>query len=249
MPLRSSKGLQKAALLDAVSTDRRKLTSSLRGLQADLDTALRAANEAVEQAQHYRSELAAELDALQGRLADQQRLKVELERRIVEWRKKQDQLARDSANLSSFILKEQARILGVAAGAPSAASVQGFILPLKGKIDSGFGMRRHPVYGDVRMHTGTDIDGNTGAPVVAAKEGRVILAAVFGGYGNCVIIQNGGVSTLYGHLSTIDVSVGNSVNKGEFIGRVGSTGVATGPHLHFEVRINGDPKDPMLFLP
>ena len=57
------------------------------------------------------------------------------------------------------------------------------------------------------------------------------------------------MSTLYGHLSSIDVSVGNNVNKGEFIGRVGSTGVATGPHLHFEVRINGDPKDPMLFLP
>ncbi|HUP76858.1 MAG TPA: peptidoglycan DD-metalloendopeptidase family protein [Acidimicrobiales bacterium] len=242
-------GLQKAALLDAVSTDRRRLTSSLRGLQADLDTALRAANDAVERAQHYRSELAAELEALQGRLADQQRLKGELERRIVEWRKKQDQLARDSANLSSFILKEQARILGVDAGAPAAASVQGFILPLRGKIGSGFGMRRHPIYGDTRMHTGTDIDGRTGDPVVAAKEGRVILASVFGGYGNCVIIQNGGVSTLYAHLSSIDVSVGNNVNKGEFIGRVGSTGVSTGPHLHFEVRINGSPKDPMLFLP
>jgi murein DD-endopeptidase MepM/ murein hydrolase activator NlpD len=243
-------GLQKAALLDAVSTDRRRLTSTLRGLQADLDTALRAANAGVEQAQQYRAELATELDALQGRLADQQRLKVELERRIVEWRRKQDQLARDSANLSDFIKKEQVRILGVSAGTPSAASVQGFIVPLKGKISSGFGMRRHPVYGDVRMHTGTDIDGRTGDPVIAAKEGRVILASVFGGYGNCVIIQNGtGVSTLYGHLSSIDVSVGNTVNKGEFIGRVGSTGVATGPHLHFEVRINGEPKDPMLFLP
>ena len=243
-------GLQKAALLDAVSTDRRRLTSTLRGLQADLDAALKAANAAVEQAQHYRAELADELASLQGRLADQQRLKVELERRIVEWRKKQDQLLRDSAQLSDFIKKEQVRILGVSAGTPSAASVQGFILPLKGKIDSGFGMRRHPVYGDVRMHTGTDIDGRSGDPVVAAKEGRVILAGVFGGYGNCVIIQHGtGVSTLYGHLSSIDVTVGNVVNKGEFIGRVGMTGVATGPHLHFEVRINGDPKDPMLFLP
>ena len=243
-------GLQRAALLDAVSTDRRRLTSSLRGLQADLDAALRAANAAVDQAQHYRAEIASELEALQGRLADQQRLKVELERRIVEWRKKQDQLARDSSNLSAFILKEQARILGVSAGAPSAASVQGFIMPLRGKIDSGFGMRRHPIYGDVRMHTGTDIDGRTGDPVVAAKEGRVLFAGVFGGYGNCVIIQNGpGVSTLYGHLSSIDVSVGNVIGKGEFVGRVGSTGVATGPHLHFEVRINGDPKDPMLFLP
>ena len=243
-------GLQKAALLDAISTDRRRLTSSLRGLQADLDTALRAANAAVAQAQQFRTDLATELGALQGRLADQQRLKVELERRIVDWRKKQDQLAKDSANMTAFILKEQARILGASAGAPSPASVQGFIMPLKGKIDSGFGMRKHPIYGDVRMHTGVDIDGGSGLPIVAAKEGRVIFAGVFGGYGNCVIIQHGpGVSTLYGHMSSIDVSVGNNVNKGEFIGRVGATGVATGPHLHFEVRINGEPKDPMLFLP
>jgi murein DD-endopeptidase MepM/ murein hydrolase activator NlpD len=243
-------GLQRAALLDAISADRRRLTATLRGLQADLDAALHAANVAVEQAQHFRAELAAELEALQTRLADQQRLRVELERRIAEWRRRQDQLLRDSAQLTEFIKKEQIRILGVSAGTPSAASVQGFILPLKGKTSSSFGMRRHPIYGDVRMHTGTDIDGRTGDPIVAAKEGRVIFAGVFGGYGNCVIIQNGtGVSTLYGHLSSIDVSVGNNIGKGEYIGRVGSTGVATGPHLHFEVRINGEPKDPMLFLP
>jgi peptidoglycan DL-endopeptidase CwlO len=243
-------GLQRAALLDAVQADRRRLTATLRGLQADLDTALHAANVAVEQAQHFRAELAAELEALQNRLADQQRLKVELQRRIVEWRRKQDQLLADSAAMTAFIQKEQARILGVSAGTPSAASVQGFILPLRGKTSSSFGMRKHPVYGDVRMHTGTDIDGKTGDPIVAAKEGRVIFAGVFGGYGNCVIIQNGtNVSTLYGHLSSIDVGVGNTIGKGEFIGRVGSTGVATGPHLHFEVRINGEPKDPMLFLP
>ena len=245
-------GLQKAALLDAVSTDRRKLTSSLRGLQADLDAALQAANTAVGQAQHYREEIATELEALKARQADQQRLRTELERRIADWRKKQDQLAKDSANLGAFILQEQAKILGVSAGAPSAASVQGFIMPLKGKItiSSGFGMRKHPIYGDVRMHTGVDLDARQGDPVVAAKEGRVILAGVYGGYGNCIIIANGPqVATLYGHLSSIDVAVGNTINKGDFIGRVGMTGVATGPHLHFEVRINGDPKDPMLFLP
>jgi murein DD-endopeptidase MepM/ murein hydrolase activator NlpD len=245
-------GLQKAALLEAVSTDRRKLTSTMRGLQADLDAALQAANTAVDQAQHYRAEIATELEALTTRQADQQRLRAELERRIADWRKKQDQLAKDSANLSDFIKQEQVRILGVSAGAPSAASVQGFIMPLKGKItiSSGFGMRKHPIYGDVRMHTGVDLDGRQGDPIVAAKEGRVILAGVYGGYGNCVIIQNGPqVATLYGHMSEIDVAVGNTINKGDFIGRVGMTGVATGPHLHFEVRINGEPKDPMLFLP
>ena len=83
-------GLQRAALLDAVSTDRRRVTSTLRGLQADLDTALQAANAAVEQAQNYRAEIATELAALQTRLADQQRLRTELDRRIADWRQKQD---------------------------------------------------------------------------------------------------------------------------------------------------------------
>jgi murein DD-endopeptidase MepM/ murein hydrolase activator NlpD len=243
-------GLQRAALLEAVSADRRRLTSSLRGLQSDLDIALAAAHVAVGQAQKFRTELATELEGLQTRLADQQRLRTELERRIVEWRRRQDQLERDSAAMTAFIQREQARILGVGSGVVSASSVQGFIYPLRGPIASSFGMRKHPIYGDVRMHTGTDIDGKTGAPIVAAKEGRVIFAGAFGGYGNCVIMQHGtGVSSLYGHLSSIDVSVGNTIGKGEFIGRVGATGVATGPHLHFEVRLNGEPKDPMLFLP
>jgi murein DD-endopeptidase MepM/ murein hydrolase activator NlpD len=252
--LRSSsliEGLQRAALLDAISADRRRLTASLRALQSDLDTALQAAHVAVGQAQQFRTELAKELEALEARRADQQRLRSELERRIADWRRRQDQLERDSAAMTAFIQKEQARILGVSASGPvSPSSVQGFIYPLRGAIASSFGMRKHPIYGDVRMHTGTDIDGKSGAPIVAAKEGRVIFAGAFGGYGNCVIIQHGtGVSSLYGHLSSIDVSVGNTIGKGEFIGRVGSTGVATGPHLHFEVRLNGDPKDPMLFLP
>lgn len=252
--LRSSsliEGLQRAALLDAISADRRRLTASLRALQSDLDTALQAAHVAVGQAQQFRAELAKELEALEARRADQQRLRSELERRIADWRRRQDQLERDSAAMTAFIQKEQARILGVSAGGPvSPSSVQGFIYPLRGAISSSYGMRKHPIYGDVRMHTGTDIDGKSGAPIVAAKEGRVIFAGAFGGYGNCVIIQHGtGVSSLYGHLSSIDVSVGNTIGKGEFIGRVGSTGVATGPHLHFEVRLNGDPKDPMLFLP
>ena len=208
-------GLQKAALLDAVSTDRRRLTSSLarppgrsrRGAAAR--PTLRSTRRSTIAPSSPPSST-----ALQGRLADQQRLKVELERRIVEWRRKQDQLAQGLGKSQRVHPEGTGPDPRRRAGAPSAASVQGFIMPLKGKIDSGFGMRRHPVYGDVRMHTGTDIDGRTGDPVVAAKEGRVIFAGVFGGYGNCVIIQNGGVSTLYGHMSSIDVSRGQQRQQG-----------------------------------
>jgi murein DD-endopeptidase MepM/ murein hydrolase activator NlpD len=120
----------------------------------------------------------------------------------------------------------------------------GFIWPLNGGITSYYGER----WG--RMHTGIDIDGTTGNPVVASKSGRVILASSYSGYGNCVIIDHGGgFSTLYGHLSGFDVSGGQDVSQGEIIGRVGCTGSCTGDHLHFEVRVNGAPRDPMDYLP
>jgi murein DD-endopeptidase MepM/ murein hydrolase activator NlpD len=120
----------------------------------------------------------------------------------------------------------------------------GFIWPLNGGVTSYYGER----WGS--MHTGIDIDGTTGDPVVASKSGRVILASSYSGYGNCVIIDHGGgFSTLYGHLSSFDVSSGQDVSQGEIIGRVGCTGSCTGDHLHFEVRVNGSPRDPMNYLP
>lgn len=117
-------------------------------------------------------------------------------------------------------------------------------------ITSSYGTREHPIYGVVKMHTGIDI-GNAGygAPVIAAADGVVSMAGYNGGYGNCVMINHGsGVSTLYGHGQKILVSVGTSVKKGDLIMEVGSTGNSTGPHLHFEVRINGSPVNPMSYL-
>jgi murein DD-endopeptidase MepM/ murein hydrolase activator NlpD len=243
-----SEGIQRAMLLDVISTDKRRLTTSLRGLENDVAAEAAGAQAAAQRAGATRATLAAELDALQQRLVDQQRLRAELERRLAEWRKKQDQLERESAQLTDFIRKEQTKVLG-ATGTP-ASSVQGFVMPAKGPFGSGFGMRKHPIFGDLRMHTGVDIDAKSGDPIVAAKEGKVIFGGTLGGYGNCVIIQHSAtVSTVYGHMLSMDVTLGNYVGKGELIGRVGSTGVSTGPHLHFEVRINGEPKDPLLFLP
>lgn len=122
--------------------------------------------------------------------------------------------------------------------------------PVIGGITSGFGMRRHPILGGAPLfHTGIDISASYGTPVRASASGRVIFAGWYGGYGNMVILDHGGnISTVYGHLSRIVVKIGEEVAEGDVIGYVGSTGLSTGPHLHFEVRINGDPVDPLNWL-
>jgi murein DD-endopeptidase MepM/ murein hydrolase activator NlpD len=121
-----------------------------------------------------------------------------------------------------------------------------FIKPCPGRITSTFGMRYHPVLHVRKLHTGVDFGAPRGTPIHAAAAGVVIIAGYNRGYGNCVIIDHGGgISTLYGHCSSLAVSEGQSVKQGQVIGRVGSTGYATGPHLHWEVRRNGTPVRPL----
>lgn len=124
------------------------------------------------------------------------------------------------------------------------------IWPVVGKLESGFGGRRNPFGGSgYEFHTGQDIDAQTGDPVVAGARGIVTFAGVQNGYGNLVVIDHGGgLTTRYGHLSHIDVTQAQSVARGQFIGRVGSTGRSTGPHLHYEIRINDEPVDPLQYL-
>ena len=116
------------------------------------------------------------------------------------------------------------------------------------KVVSPFGMRLHPILKVWKMHTGIDIDAKTGDPNVAANGGKVIIAGWDGGYGNTVVIDHGGgISTLYAHASKLLVKVGDIVKQGQIVSRVGMTGLATGPHLHFEIRVNGAPVDPLKF--
>ncbi|MFN8015379.1 MAG: peptidoglycan DD-metalloendopeptidase family protein [Acidimicrobiia bacterium] len=118
--------------------------------------------------------------------------------------------------------------------------------PVSAPITSYYGMRTHPIYGDQRLHAGVDFGASYGAPIVAAKDGKVIYASQMSGYGNVIIIDHGGgISTLYAHQSSFAVGNGQQVKQGQVIGYVGATGQVTGPHLHFEVRSNGTPVDPM----
>jgi murein DD-endopeptidase MepM/ murein hydrolase activator NlpD len=150
-------------------------------------------------------------------------------------------LQAESASLAAKIRSAQSTaIVPGPTGAPSAA---GFIWPVHGVLTSGFGYR----WG--RMHEGIDLAVSSGTPVVAAASGTVIVAGWMGGYGNLVVVDHGGgVSTAYGHNTMVTVGVGQHVAQGQLISYSGSTGHSTGPHVHFEVRINGSPVDPMGYL-
>lgn len=129
---------------------------------------------------------------------------------------------------------------------PSAPVWSGtFIKPCSGPITSGFGYRYHPILHRRRLHTGVDVGAPYGTTIHAAGNGTVIMSSYVSGYGNCVIVDHGGgVTTLYGHCSVLLVSEGETVSQGQAIARVGATGMATGPHLHFEVRRGGVPVAP-----
>lgn len=139
------------------------------------------------------------------------------------------------------------------APAPAAPSwVEGsgqLAAPVNAPITSNFGWRIHPIYGTRRLHAGTDFGVGEGTPVHAADSGTVVEAGWISGYGYAVIIDHGnGMSTLYAHNSELVVSAGQTVSKGQVISYSGNTGGSTGPHLHFEVRINGEPQNPLNYL-
>lgn len=147
-------------------------------------------------------------------------------------------LEAESESIRQELLRSQ-----YAAGAPGKGE---FVWPTNGAPGSGYGYRTHPISGQRRMHTGVDIGAPTGQKIVAATDGLVVSAGWRGGYGLTVVIDHGGgVATLYAHQSRLAVAEGQIVDAAETIGYIGSTGYSTGPHLHFEVRVDGSPVDPM----
>ena len=195
----------------------------------------------VDEQRAVRDRLVADQNALASARADRHRSLVAVRSQEATDRKHVENLQAESAQLMARIQAAQAR--SSTGGTPTVRSSSGFIWPASGVVTSGFGWR----WG--RMHEGLDIAASYGAPISAASSGTVIYAGWMGGYGNLVVIDHGGgLATAYGHQSSIAVSSGSHVSQGQTIGYVGSTGHSTGPHLHFEVRVNGSAVDPMGYL-
>ncbi len=208
------------------------------------------------------AELRAEQEALEKDIEEATNLILSLEEDIANRRAEYDAIlaAEDQANAEIAELvaelerqraeEEAARNPG-GGGGGSAVGNGNFIWPCPSctYITSRFGLRIHPITGDRKSHNGLDIGAGYGAAIVAADGGTVSWADVKGGYGNCVMINHGnGYVTLYGHMSSIAVSNGQSVSQGDTIGYVGSTGLSTGPHLHFEIHSGGGLIDPEQFF-
>lgn len=227
-----------------------RLSDAIAAAIKDLSETREELDKARKEAEHRRDVLRAEQEHLEGILAEQKQLKAALETEIETHRKILAGIEADRAKLERALDELEGQSRRVSGFALSRGSGKGRLAwPCTGAVVSGFGMRLHPILGYARMHTGVDIDCPNGAAVGSAASGIVVYAGWSGGYGNFVMVDHGdGLATAYAHLSRIQVSRGQSVAQGQTVGNVGSTGLSTGPHLHFEVRVNGNPVDPMQYF-
>ena len=237
----------------AVSTAKRQVKvarAKTKTVRAGVANEARAINARVQQAAILRGELLASQNKLAGARSSKSHALVATKAQIDAEVGESKALADASAQLASQIQAAQAASRASTGNGttdtsptPVTAPTGGFIWPVSGPITSPFGMR----WGT--LHPGIDIGVPTGTPIHAAAAGKVIYCGWMSGYGNLVMIDHGGdLATLYGHQSRVAVSCGESVSQGQVIGYSGCTGFCTGPHVHFEVRVNGNPVDPLGYL-
>lgn len=228
---------QKAAI-EENQREKEVLLTKLKEEQAKIEADLEELERNSKELEETIKKLVAEREAQERKKKEEERKRKEEER------KKQERLKQEGQKNSSRGSKSDDS--GQYTGGTMTWPAPGYY-----SITSPFGYRTHPVLGGRRFHSGIDISGSGiyGSSAVAASSGTVILAQYYGGYGNCVIIDHGdGITTLYAHGSSILVSPGQSVKQGQAVLKIGSTGVSTGSHLHFEVRKNGSPVNPMNYL-
>jgi murein DD-endopeptidase MepM/ murein hydrolase activator NlpD len=229
-----------------VSDRDRDVADQLRAARLDLIDQQEKAKKARDLVADRRKAQLAKLSEVQKALGEKARLSSALESRLREYQEEADAVAREESGLVALIQRKESERASRSDGGTVDGRVSGagLIWPVRGPVTSGYGYR----WG--RLHAGIDIGAGTGTPIRAAKGGVVTYAGTMSGYGNVVIVSHGGgFTTLYAHQSRIGTSDGAEVGQGQVIGYVGSTGRSTGPHLHFETRVNGNPQDPRRYLP
>ena len=263
-------GAVRMFLLDLAIGNELEIADELRTAEAQLEVVRRRALARAEEADRERQAQQERLADLTEARAAAVELRAEIQSRIDEWElvsgeieQADEEMEREIFRIEEEIRRkeeerrrqeEEERRAAIEAQRRAHEAEHGpFELvawPADGQKTSGFGPRVHPIFGTVRQHNGIDLDGNTGDRVRAARSGEVILAGARSGFGNTIVIYHSlGYSTLYAHLSSIEVSVGQQVASGDRIGAIGSTGWSTGPHLHFELRVDGIARDPTPYLP
>ncbi len=255
----------------ATTGERARRSEYLRTVGRDLSGSVDAVHVAEDDAHRARRDLVRRTAALE-------QIRTVLDRELAQAAAKRDVLVRaeaaaraDEARVQQVLAAAQARkaeferaaaasaaasasvgqiLVGRGGGSVAPGGVHLRVFPAAGPISSRFGRRFHPIFHTWRMHTGVDIGAGYGSPVRAAAAGQVVVAGVISGYGNAIVVDHGnGIATLYGHLSRFAAHQGQRVDAGQTLGAVGNTGNSTGPHLHFEVRVNGTPVDPLPYLP
>jgi murein DD-endopeptidase MepM/ murein hydrolase activator NlpD len=249
-----TKLIERQHYLDRISDKRKAIIEQVKGLRHDLvdqrktlEKQKAVADAAAAEARTVRDQIAqlrAEIEPARAELASQQQAEAAALEDI-RASKAQSEAELAALQATSDSIGARLRALGNTPGSAGPCQAR----PVPGAIVSGFGPRYHPILHYTRMHTGADMSASSGTPIHACRGGTVVIASAQGGYGNAVVINHGGgMATLYAHQSRIAVSVGQVVTAGQVIGYVGSTGLATGPHLHFEVRLSGNPVNPASYL-
>jgi len=231
--------------LDEINLSRAELEGRIRSLESKIGQLASREDELAAQSDKLESEIKELVAKAEAEAAEAARKKAEAEAA----RKKAEAKAAEAARKKAA---NSAPAGGGGSGGEPASAGSGIMrwpVPGYGKISSGYGNRIHPIKKTKLFHSGIDIPAATGSGIIATKAGTVIIARTEPGYGQTVVIDHGGgITTLYGHCSKLLVKPGQKVQAGAAIAKIGSTGVSTGPHLHYEVRKNGSPQNPRSYL-
>ena len=240
--------LTRMEIVSAIMEDNQKTVDEYTAAKEDIEQKRDDLQDTQDEQKDYQENLSYKVDDLAASEAEQAALQESLEAYKAESEAEYDRIESEMQDVSNQIA-ELSRQAAANGSVPMGDGTLIWPTPSCTTTNSAYGYRVHPIYGTVKFHAGEDIPAGYGAEILAAASGTVVTAGWVSGYGNYTVIDHGGgLMTAYGHQSSFAVSVGDVVTQGQVIGYVGSTGNSTGPHLHFEVYVNGATVDPKSYF-